>query len=349
MIDTPLKADDRAATSIVVVIPLYNGADFIEQALRSVFNQTLQPDEIVVVNDGSLDDGPAIVQRLAQERPITLINKPNGGQSSARNLGVRQSSSALIALLDQDDIWYSRHLEKLSKPFRKRVGSPVLGWVYSNLDEIDEQGLLVNRRALDPNAAAHPKRRLINCLSEDMYVLPSASLIAREAFESVGGFDERLSGYEDDDLFLRLFRAGYHNIYLDEPLSQWRIYFSSTSYGQRMRASRLIYFEKLCAAFPDDLDRNYFYIKDVLAPRFTLCILAEYDRFSRTGAEERFKGSVRDLRIVARHRRTGPKLALAVLALLSPSAGMGRFVILSQRILARLGLYRLLSTLGVHM
>ena len=58
-----------------------------------------------------------------------------------------------------------------------------------------------------------------------MHVLPSAVLIAREAFEAVGGIDERLSGYEDDDLFLRIFGAGYDNVYLNERLSKWRIHF----------------------------------------------------------------------------------------------------------------------------
>lgn len=57
-----------------------------------------------------------------------------------------------------------------------------------------------------------------------MFILPSASLIVRKAFDRVGGFDERLCGCEDDDLFLRLFTAGYANVFIDEPLSQWRIY-----------------------------------------------------------------------------------------------------------------------------
>ena len=123
--------------SVAAVIPLYNGGRYIDAALRSVWAQTVAPAEIIVVNDGSTDDGPAIVARLAQTHPITILTKPNGGQSSARNMGVAHAKSDLIAFLDQDDIWYPAHIAELSRPFEhgERVGV-----VYSNIDEIDDAG-----------------------------------------------------------------------------------------------------------------------------------------------------------------------------------------------------------------
>ena len=92
--------------------------------------------------------------------------------------------SSLIALLDQDDLWYPHHLEQLIKPFATKARP--LGWAYSNLDMIDESGGCVQHAYLDTKPVNQPKRSLANCLSQDMHVLPSASLIAREAFESVG-------------------------------------------------------------------------------------------------------------------------------------------------------------------
>src|SRR6266852_4016643 len=133
--------------SIAAIIPLYNGARWIEQSIKSVLAQTLAPDEFIVVDDGSTDDGPCIVERLSQSHPIRLLRKPNGGQSSARNFGVAHSKSALIALLDQDDAWYPHHLAALVEPFRLPRGVP-LGWVYSELDEIDESCGMVNNRLL---------------------------------------------------------------------------------------------------------------------------------------------------------------------------------------------------------
>ncbi|HLK80917.1 MAG TPA: glycosyltransferase [Xanthobacteraceae bacterium] len=283
--------------SIAAIIPLYNGARWIEQSIKSVLAQTLAPDEFIVVDDGSTDDGPRIVERLAQSHPITLLRKPNGGQSSARNFGVRHSRSALIALLDQDDAWYPHHLASLIKPFRKERGVP-LGWVYSNLDEVDESGGMVNKCLLDLLPRENPKRSLAGCLSDDLFILPSASLISREAFEAVGGFDEKLCGYEDDDLFLRLFRAGYDNVFIDEPLSQWRIYQSSTSYTYRMARSRMIYAMKLFEQFPDNrLERRY-WTRDCIAPRFVSQTLGDCVKALERRDGEMFRTAVAHLHIL---------------------------------------------------
>ena len=265
--------------SIVAIIPLYNGARWIEEAIASVLAQTRQPDEFIVVDDGSTDDGPEIVEQLARQYPtITLLRKSNGGQSSARNYAVARSKSSLIAFLDQDDIWYCSHLERLASHFQEqRDALKPLGWVYSNLDEVDEAGRLVNRNFLNVLAPEqHPKLALDKCLSQDMYVVPSASMISRSAFESVGGFDEALSGYEDDDLFLRLFLRGYDNVFLNEALSQWRIHHSSASYTSRMGKSRMIYAEKLIRAFPNEPYRRRYWVRDCIVPRFVRNLLADY-------------------------------------------------------------------------
>ena len=91
--DLVTVADREAEVLITAVVPLYNGARFIEESLRSVFAQTLPPAEVIVVDDGSTDDGPAIVEGLAREFPIRLLRKENGGQSSARNFGIAHSTA----------------------------------------------------------------------------------------------------------------------------------------------------------------------------------------------------------------------------------------------------------------
>ncbi len=260
---------------IATIIPLYNGARFIARALDSVLDQSLPASEIIVVDDGSTDDGPAIVQRFVKNYPIRLLRKPNGGQSAARNFGVANSNATHIALLDQDDAWYPNHLVELVRPFRESRLQE-LGWVYSDLDEVDSDGNMVARSMLRMMGTAHPKRDVFACLTADMFVLPSASLISRNAFEAVGGFDENLMGYEDDDLFLRLFRAGYDNIYLDVPLVQWRIHVGSSSYSRRMSESRAIYFRKLLASFPDEPQRRRYIARDCLVPRFFPKLALDY-------------------------------------------------------------------------
>jgi len=292
--------------SIVAIIPLYNGARWIEGSIRSVLAQTLAPDEFIVVDDGSTDDGAgaAIVEKLALEHPaIRLLRKPNGGQSSARNFGVAHSRSALIALLDQDDAWYPHHLETLVGPFRNPRGVP-LGWVYSNIDLVTEDGWMYARDHLSDLPVEQPKRHVLRCLSEDMHILPSASLISREAFDSVGGFDERLSGYEDDDLFLRIFCAHWQNIYLPESLSFWRQNNSSSSYTPRMAKSRMIYARKLIANFPDDTQRNLHFARDCIAPKFFAISTGDYVNAIRKKDYKTAHRALADMAEIAPYMRT---------------------------------------------
>lgn len=288
----------NSSPRIAAVIPLYNGAAHIGSALESVLAQTLAPSEIVVVNDGSTDDGPAIVAEMARLQPITLLHKENGGQSSARNHGIAHSTSELIALLDQDDVWYPHHLERMAAYFR-RPRIPELGWVYSNLDEIDEAGNLLIRNVLDTVETKHPKRSLFECLKRDMFVLPSATLLSRRAFDAVGGFDERLSGFEDDDLFLRMFRKGFDNIYIARALSQWRIYGASASFSPRMRRSRMIYFRKLVEMFPNDPPRDRYPAMQYLAPRFFPWLVREYTDALRRGDRAAISAACDDLAFAA--------------------------------------------------
>ena len=87
---------------VSVIIPLYNGAAYIERSIHSVLNQTFQEFEIVVVDDGSTDDGPQRVTAFHLPH-IRLIRKANGGVSAARNTGIREARYGLIAFLDADD------------------------------------------------------------------------------------------------------------------------------------------------------------------------------------------------------------------------------------------------------
>jgi glycosyltransferase involved in cell wall biosynthesis len=152
--------------NISAIIPLYNGGKYIRAALDSVLRQDRPADEIIVVDDGSTDDGASDSSlKWPQVYPaIKLVSKPNGGQSSARNFGVRHSKGDLIALLDQDDEWYPHHLRILEQPFKETRSIP-LGWAYSNLDHIDVLGRMMTRSVLDtvPNSL-HPKRDVLNCL-----------------------------------------------------------------------------------------------------------------------------------------------------------------------------------------
>ena len=255
------------AITVAAVIPLYNGAEFIEEAIRSVLAQTEPVDELIVVNDGSKDNGPEIVNSLSASYPIMFLHQANSGQSSARNAAIRHTSCTHIAFLDQDDVWYKNHIEMLKSQFLEdNVHN--LAVSYGNLDQIDKAGRMILHCCLDLVPTPQPKMSLRQHLEHDLFILPSASLVLKEAIERVGMFDERLSGYEDDDLFTRLFSATYGSAYINKSVTKWRMYSSSTSFSSRMSKSRMIYFKKQVELFPDDPVIGLSWSRDVIGPRF---------------------------------------------------------------------------------
>jgi glycosyltransferase involved in cell wall biosynthesis len=278
------KASPIHGITVAAIIPLYNGAPFIREALESVLSQTEPADEIIVVDDGSTDDGAgaAIVREMATQHPIRLLTKQNGGQGAARNLGIAESSCSHIALLDQDDIWYEDHLAILKAPFRKSQIRN-LALVYANLDQIDRNGRMITHHCINQTLSPHPKQSLLQCLQQDMFILPGASMFTKQAFEKAGRFDERLAGYEDDDLFLRMFSTGFNSIFLkDDAVTKWRIYTGSTSYSPRMSISRMIYFHKLVETYPDEPRLNLYWSREAIGPRFFHLVYCEFIDGSRT-------------------------------------------------------------------
>ena len=262
---------------ISVIIPVYNGGAYIEPAIASVVAQTLQPLELIVVDDGSTDGSAERVAAIETPFPKTILHQANKFQSAARNLAAKHARGKFLAFLDHDDIWYPEHLEMLVAPL---VADERYGWSYCDIDEIDASGRLVALNMLgklDPGVQ-HPKTSIFNMLGADMYIFPSAAVVRRDAMLQVGGFDERLSGYEDDDLFLRLFRVGWLNAYLPMPLVRYRRHPASSAFSDRMWISRDIFADKLLQNFPDDPVLVRFFVRDIIAPRFYEAGRSEYIR-----------------------------------------------------------------------
>lgn len=268
---------------ISAIIPLYNGKKYIRRAVEGVISQTLLPIELIVVNDGSTDNSPSIIETLEAPFPIKLVHQENAGQSAARNHAARLAEGSILAFLDQDDFWYPNHLERLVAPFH---GNLRLGWTYSEVDEIDKEGRLITLCLLSTLPTKHPKRSLIDLLGEDMLILPSASVVLKSAFETVNGFDEQLSGGEDDDLFMRLFLAGYAHAFLPEALSQWRVRYDSATHSERTAISKDRYAQKLLENFPDEPLLARYYRRDCIAPRFYHLALEQYKKFLKLGRWE---------------------------------------------------------------
>ena len=252
---TPSAVTVSQAPLISVVMPVYNALranpTFLEEAMRSVLSQTYRHFELIVVDDGSTDGTGEMCRTVADEAlgvPVRLVRKENGGQSSARNRGASVASGSHLSFIDQDDVWFADKLELVVPHLADGVGT-----VYTDADTIDEHGRTV-LRGIHRNhgcGTPHPKRDVEDILFKDVFVMPGLMTVRRQSFEQVGGFDEALSGYEDDDLFLRLF-AGGNVVYLPASTLKWRMYLGNYSQSERMIRSRLAYWRKLMRDWAGD-------------------------------------------------------------------------------------------------
>jgi glycosyltransferase involved in cell wall biosynthesis len=269
-----------ANTSVSVVIAFYNGSRWIERALESVQNQTVQPNEIIVVNDGSSEEELGFLVSLQQRFKFQILNQENSGQSAARNLGVSRATSDYICLLDQDDHYLPKHNQILVE--NADFEDPKFGFSYGDLWRSNEAGQILSHSSINVKIK-HPHTSLNTLVGKNMFIVPSATLISRTAFLAVGGFDPELRGFEDDDLFLRFFLAGYSNRFTPEAVTVWTINTSSTSFTESMARSRFIYFKKLLKTFPEGSVVGTYVFGQLMYKRFAY-------QFAGDVIESAFKG-----------------------------------------------------------
>ena len=193
--------------NISVVIPTYNRRKTIGRSIDSVLNQTLFPSEIIVVDDGSTDGTSDYIQ--SNFPSIRLLQQPNKGVSSARNMGIRSSNSDWVALLDSDDEWFPQKLEKQVMTLSQ---SPDIKFCHTEEIWI-RNGVRVNQMKKHQKYGGHI---FYKCL--DMCrISPSSVLFHQSILDDVGYFDEDLKVCEDYDLWLRI-TAKFPVLYIDESL-----------------------------------------------------------------------------------------------------------------------------------
>ena len=174
--------------TVSVIIPVYNGERFLAEAIQSVLDQTLPPDEIIVVDDGSTDRSAVIVTQLkaTSQVPIQLIQQGNQGPASARNVGLQLATGSFIAFQDADDIWAADKL----------VIQVALLWRYPNAHAAIGYSRILY---MDPDGASN---RRYGGRSGPILLLQEC-LFRREIFDLVGRFDPRRCG-EDVEWFLHV-------------------------------------------------------------------------------------------------------------------------------------------------
>lgn len=184
--------------AVAVILPLYNGRRFVLEALGSVRAQSWPALEIIVVDDGSSDDGAALVAAAFPE--ARLLCQANGGEAAARNRGIRESRADYVALLDQDDRWVP---EKTSRQMALLQSDPQLDLVIGGqrLEAEGEEAQWVRRDLLQRNMPGW---------------VPGTLLARRRAFERIGLFREELRLGSDTDWFMRAQEHGLRSAALDD-------------------------------------------------------------------------------------------------------------------------------------
>lgn len=195
----------RKNKSIDVIIPVYNQGRFILDAIKSVESQTLKPNNIFVINDGSTDNTETVVLEYKDQCsiPLSYIRKDNSGPNSARNIGLKNSRADFVAFLDADDVWLEYKLKEQMNIF-EQSNFRELGLVYGKYDTIDEKNNPSKDMVLEIDQRF--KGNAYSALLEENKILGSAScvLIKREVFDNVGLFDENLRFAEDWEMWLRI-------------------------------------------------------------------------------------------------------------------------------------------------
>lgn len=188
---------------ISCIVPAYNQAEYLSDAIESVLEQTRKC-EIIVINDGSTDN----TREIAEKYPVKLINQANKGLASARNTGIMNATGDYILPLDSDDILLETCVEKIEEaieanhadviaPSFKQFGASNLEVILSHIPSIEE--LMVSN------------------------YLPYFSAVKKEVLLEVGGYNPRMTwGYEDWDLWIDIFKRNKSLCLLSEPLVLYR-------------------------------------------------------------------------------------------------------------------------------
>lgn len=198
---------------ISVIIPVYNGARTIKKTIKSVLDQTFQDFEIVIINDGSIDQTLSVIKEI-KDAKIKVYSYSNSGVSAARNQGISNAQGEYISFIDADDLWT---VDKLELQYQALANNPSAKIAYSWTDWIDEDD-----RFLRPAARLSFEGNIYaNLLIIDFMGCGSNPLILRECFLAVGGFDSTLRGGEDWDLWIRL-AARYEFVCVRSPQILYR-------------------------------------------------------------------------------------------------------------------------------
>jgi glycosyltransferase involved in cell wall biosynthesis len=209
---------------ISVIIPTYNSAHYLGEAIKSVLAQTYKDLEIIVIDDGSTDNTKEIVKTYADR--IIFLQQANSGPAKARNFGIQKSSGEFVAFLDADDVWYPEKLERQMEMFLK---NPQYGLIHSDalirtVDNSQPDRLWFDFKRRNKSGM------VFSDLLAECFIILSSAIIRRQCLEETGCFDENVVPWEGYDLWLRV-TYSYPIGFVNAPLFVRRLHSSNLFYS----------------------------------------------------------------------------------------------------------------------
>lgn len=197
----------------------YNQAQFIDESIQSVLNQTYRHYELIVVNDGSTDDTQAKLEKYKNQ--VCIINQTNSGRSNAGNVGIENSKGTYIAFLDSDDLWDKDFLKNTVEFLESETKFDI---VYTGWDFINEYGVKIGKS----NWPVQKKDYLYEFVLGAIFPI-HAALIKKKCFIKCGGFDNSITIGEDWHLWFRFALAGFKFTCIQEDLVKYRRHSENTT------------------------------------------------------------------------------------------------------------------------
>jgi len=203
------------SSKVSIVVPLYDSGTHIAETMATILAQTYQNYEIIIVDDGSVDDSLTILK--SENDRIFLISKSNGGPASARNIAIKVSSGPFIAFLDSDDLWVANKLEEQVACLQQ---SKSIGLVYSEALMFSQFNAV---KSIKCKIGYTQSPAMCNLLFGD-FIPNSSVIIRRSCIEKIGLLDEdkALIAVEDYDYWLRIAKH-YAISAISKPLAYYRI------------------------------------------------------------------------------------------------------------------------------
>lgn len=213
---------EKMAPTISVVMPVYNAEKYLEEAVRSVLNQTFTDFEFIIVDDASTDDSLKLLKTFKDDRIKVLQNKNNKGITKSLNKGLRHARGEFIARMDADDICMPKRFEKQMEALE---GFDICG---SHIVFINEKGEETGKREYDVSNLDE------TILLENPLAHPTV-MFRQECIDEVGLYDKRFSSSQDYDLWLRFYANEYKFTVVNEALLKYRIHSKQEKYQHTKR------------------------------------------------------------------------------------------------------------------